>query len=132
MNRHYYISLVIRLIKLAQRKTMTYPGSRTFRRAKVCSVPGASRPFLTDISIPSNVTLQTTHAWRYFCKLNIQLEAILQNMYSPERPNARSLSFVRTATERLDKWRQEQPDDLKLDSPMLPVTTPPTHIVVQK
>lgn len=76
--------------------------------------------------------VMTTYALRHSCRLNIILESILTNMYSPERPNARSLSFVRTASERLEAWRRDQPVDLKIDGPIMPLICPPTHIVLQK
>ncbi|ORY34327.1 fungal-specific transcription factor domain-domain-containing protein [Naematelia encephala] len=71
----------------------------------------------------------TIFTLRHSCQLNIILESILTNMYSIERPNARSLSFIRTADERLVSWLKNLPRELWLDINDLPAVSPPTHIV---
>lgn len=60
------------------------------------------------------------------------LESILLNMYSPERPNARSLSFVRSAHERLDGFWADLPGDLKLVKGSMPSVCPPSNCVMLK
>jgi hypothetical protein len=53
-------------------------------------------------------------------------------MYSPDRPNARSRSFIKAAEERLDDWRRNLPAQLKLEKPHLPAYSPPANIVILK
>jgi hypothetical protein len=53
-------------------------------------------------------------------------------MYSPERPNARSMSFIRSAVENLDNWRNNLPVELKLEKQILPPCSPPSNVVTLK
>ena len=74
----------------------------------------------------------TVRVLRYSSRLNMMLESILLNMYSPERPNARSLSFVRSAHERLDEFWQGLPKDLRLERGNMPAVCPPSNMVLLK
>lgn len=60
------------------------------------------------------------------------LESILLNMYSPERPNARSLSFVRSAHERLDEFWAQLPRDLRMEKGNMPDVCPPSNGILLK
>jgi hypothetical protein len=91
--------------------------------------PGASLPLGREY--PPTKLLKT-FALRYSSKLNIILESILANMYSPGRPNARSLSFIRSAVDKLEAWRKTLPAELKIEGPDLPSCSPPANVVILK
>lgn len=74
--------------------------------------------------------LLKTFTLRHLSKLNLILESILTNMYSPMRPNARSLSFIRSASDKLESWRRDLPTELKIEAPMVPTASPPSNIVI--
>lgn len=74
----------------------------------------------------------TVRILRHSSRLNMILESILLNMYSPERPNARSLSFVRSAHERLDEFWQSLPRDLRLEKGNMPAVCPPSNGILLK
>jgi hypothetical protein len=76
--------------------------------------------------------LLKTFTLRHFSGLNLILESILTNMYSPSRPNARSLSFIRSAVDRLDTWRKQLPEEIKIESHSLPAISPPANTVILK
>lgn len=77
-------------------------------------------------------TSMTSFTLRRTIGLNLILETILVNMYSPTRPNARSVSFIRKTDESLLKWYAELPDAIKLERGKLPEFCPPTNISVLK
>lgn len=77
-------------------------------------------------------TAKTTFCLRYSSQLYMILESILANMYSPQRPNARSVSFIRATDEQLKTWRSNLPDVLKLDASNLPQMSPPTNVTTLK
>jgi len=77
-------------------------------------------------------TSKTTFCLRYSSQLYMILESILANMYSPQRPNARSVSFIRTTDEQLKQWRKTLPDVLKMDTDNLPQLSPPTNVTTLK
>jgi hypothetical protein len=74
----------------------------------------------------------TVRILRFSSRLNMILESILLNMYSPERPNARSLSFVRSAHERLDEFWRSLPRDLRLEKGNMPVVCLPSNVIMLK
>lgn len=75
-------------------------------------------------------TTMTNYVLRYYVHLNHILEDILVNMYSPHRPQARSVTFIRNADEKLKKWWDDLPPALKLDKARLPEFCPPTNITL--
>lgn len=75
-------------------------------------------------------TSMTNYVLRYYVVLNQILEEILVNMYSPHRPQARSVTFIRHADEKLKKWWDELAPAIKLDSARLPEFCPPTNITL--
>lgn len=74
----------------------------------------------------------TSFALRRTISLNVILENILVNMYSPTRPNARSVSFIRKTEDALQKWYDDLPAEIKLERGKLPEFCPPTNISVLK
>jgi hypothetical protein len=74
--------------------------------------------------------LLKTFTLRHSSRLNLILESILTNMYSPSRPNARSLSFIRSAIDRLDQWRQQLPAEIRIEAHSLPAISPPANTVM--
>ena len=89
------------------------------------------RPLLMARSYPRTAS-KTTFTLRYSSQLNMILESILVNMYSPQRPHARSVSFIRAADEQLRQWRTTVPDTLRLDRDNLPQFCPPTNVICLK
>lgn len=77
-------------------------------------------------------TTMTNYVLRYTAELNQILEYILIGMYSPHRPHARSVSFIRGADERLRNWYENLPPNLKLEKDRLPEFSPPTNITLLK
>lgn len=77
-------------------------------------------------------TSMTSFTLRRTIGLNLILETILVNMYSPTRPNARSVSFIRKTDESLLKWYAELPAAIKLERGKMPEFCPPTNISVLK
>lgn len=75
-------------------------------------------------------TTMTNYVLRYYVHLNQILESILVNMYSPHRPQARSVTFIRSADEKLKKWWDGLPPSLKLEKTRLPEFCPPTNITL--
>ncbi|BEI92243.1 uncharacterized protein CcaverHIS019_0410630 [Cutaneotrichosporon cavernicola] len=75
-------------------------------------------------------TSMTNYVLKYYVVLNQILEEILINMYSPHRPQARSVTFIRNADEKLKKWWDELPPAIKLDKARLPEFCPPTNITL--
>lgn len=67
---------------------------------------------------------------RHFAALNIQLESIIANMYSPGSAHARSHQYLSMAIERLETWRRQLPAELKLEAGNLPLFSPPTNIMI--
>ncbi|KAL1409006.1 hypothetical protein Q8F55_005830 [Vanrija albida] len=92
-----------------------------------CVPEGARLPI--NGPYPKHPMLKTL-TLRHNARLFAILESILTNMYSPGLPNARSVSFIRTAIEDLEAWRKSIPDVLKLEPPNLPEFCPPPNIVV--
>ncbi|BEJ00153.1 hypothetical protein CcaverHIS631_0500100 [Cutaneotrichosporon cavernicola] len=88
---------------------------------------GAALPL--SKSYPSTKLLKT-FTLRHSSKLNIILESILTNMYSPDRPNMRSLSFIRSAVDKLETWRRNLPSELRIEGPTLPRCSPPANVVI--
>lgn len=91
--------------------------------------PGTALP-LAKLYPPTK--LLKTFTLRHSSRLNIILESILTNMYSPGRPNARSLAFIRSAVDDLERWRRDLPQQLRIEGPTLPACSPPANVVILK
>lgn len=78
------------------------------------------------------MTLRTNYGLRFYSQLNMMVESILVNMYSPHRPEARSTSFILSMDERLSEWWKDLPSGMKLDPANLPEYCPPISITVLK
>ncbi|WOO84331.1 putative transcriptional regulatory protein [Vanrija pseudolonga] len=74
--------------------------------------------------------LLKTFALRHYAHLALILESVMTNMYSPNHESQRSLSFIRSAADQLDAWRNNLPSALKVEGPNLPEWCPPPNVIL--